>query len=203
MFIKSRKTRSAIYHHDQCRYAKLIKAENIVYAHKQSEFTTEGFEECAFCGKLKIAMRRIARIAADMQHTYCLTYDLRDDALYVLTNLSAWKIIVEEGGLFALYHQNGYQRPRGHGAIPYRMRDYHDQGIRLRKGIHKLLKYIVNHDTRKTDIWVSEEATHKKPSRINKTGKTSIRHNKDHRRRLQTHAKLDMIDQIDEYIHHG
>jgi hypothetical protein len=198
MFVRSKKARTTIFHHDHCRYAKRIKSVNIVYAHNQEDFVAEGYEECPYCGRLANAMKTIMEYAEKLRFSYGLVYDFRDGAMYVLTNLSAWKIVVEPGGVFALFHQNGHQRPRGHGVLPYRLRAYHDQRVRARKGFGKLLGYIIRHDTWKTNTQLSVAATHKKQSRSRKPEQTSVRHNRDHRRRLQTYTVLDMLDQIAE-----
>jgi hypothetical protein len=199
MFIRSKKAKTSIFHHDQCRYAKRIKAENIIRAHNREDFVAEGYEECPYCGRLSNAMKAITKYAEKLRFSHGLIYEFRDGVMYILTNLSAWKIVVEPGGVFALFHQNGYQRPRGHGVLPYRLRTYHDQRVRRKKDLGKLLDYIVKHDTWKTNAQLSVAATHKNQSCLKKSARTSIRRSKNHRRRLQSYANLDMLGQIEEY----
>ena len=47
-----------------------------------------------------------------------LAFDFRDDGIFVLTAINAWKIVAEPDGAYALFHQNGHERPRGHGVLP-------------------------------------------------------------------------------------
>ena len=199
MYVRSLKSKTPLFHNDHCPIAKRIKKQNLVFMINRSEFINAGYTECLHCSSLAKSMRKYATQLEKLHDIYHLVYDYRDGVLYILTNLSAWKIVTEPDRFFALYHQDGYQRPRGSGVIPYRLRSYHNQQVRSQKGIYPLVKYIVKHDNYKTQQRLGEARTNKGRT-IPKNPKRSKHQNRTHHSRALSCSILEMDEQIRDYL---
>lgn len=145
MRIISYESTGMVYHRPNCKYVKRIKPRNqmqIFWEHAERR----GYRPCKCCDGINYLYKCELSNINNYAEQYNMDIDMKDNKLYVRTDVGGWKIIyIFREQKFILLHRNYCT-----GRINLEEVDkapYHRQGDMPQAGkIMKLLKYIKKHD---------------------------------------------------------
>lgn len=151
MRMMSRESANRVYHRPECRYAKKIYKRNRVQMNWE-EAEWKGYRPCKYCdGAVFIYNLELGNIEYFAEQ-YTLNVDLKDNKIYVRTDVGCWKIVYRKSSQkFILLHRN-YVNGRIN-IDEVENAPYHRQGDMAEAGsIMKYLKYIQKHDEFKQNM---------------------------------------------------
>lgn len=151
MRMMSRESTSMVYHRSECRYARKIYKRNRVQMHWE-DAEWKGYRPCKCCDGAAFIYNMTLGDIEYFAEQYNLDVDLKDNKIYVRTDVGCWKIVYKRSKQkFILLHRN-YVNGRTCldevDNVPY-----HRQGDVSESGsIMKYLKYIQKHDEFKQNM---------------------------------------------------
>lgn len=153
MYISTKSHGEKIFHNQFCTYAKRIKPENIIEVETTKKFRKMGYRACNCCSFMgKKYKAECEELQSYAKRNYMKIW-LEDDAVYVETNIAAWKITqYSTTQNICLLHANteNYRfLAKKNGKI---IHTYHMQGDIRSKTIMGYLQYIKRHDEWRTNI---------------------------------------------------
>ena len=145
MRMMSKESASKVYHRPECRYArKIYKRNRVQMDWEKAEW--KGYRPCRCCDGGDFLYRlELEDIKCFAEH-YDLDVDLKNNKIYVRTDVGCWKIIYKRSEQkFRLLHRNYVNGRIGLDEVDNA--PYHRQGDMGESGsIMKYLKYIQKHD---------------------------------------------------------
>lgn len=151
MRMMSKDSTSMVYHRPECRYARKIYKRNRVQMN-WDEAEWKGYRPCKCCDGAAFLYNLELGNIEYFSEQHNLDVDLKDNKIYVRTDVGCWKIIYKRSNQkFILLHRNYVN-----GRISLDEVDnapYHRQGDMGDSGsIMKYLKYIQKHDEFKMNM---------------------------------------------------
>ena len=148
MFLASQHSRSGLFHHEGCRYAKQIAAETRVEFPTVEDAVRQGYRLCPHCSVIARQFRRDRRAIEAFCTKHGLQTVLREGELLVISaDDTAWRICATEdrGKGKYLLHESKLHIPYVRETTSYEDREYHLQETPA-TSILGYLSYIRTHD---------------------------------------------------------
>lgn len=147
MYIGSKSHGVKIYHCESCFYARNIKEPNKIFYHTKAEAMAKGYRACNCCAPVARKFQQEKRDLMEYVRANRMTMWLEDNAVYIETDIGAWKIIeTEKNHKLILLHANSENYKwcqKKNGKI---IHHYHVQKDVSSQTILRYLKYIYKHD---------------------------------------------------------
>lgn len=151
MRVISMESNGMVYHRAECRYAqKVYKRNRMKITWEDAEYY--GYRPCKCCDNINFIYKTELNYINEFCKTNNMEVDLRDNKIYVRTDVGCWKIVYKKSmQKFILLHRN-----YADGRISLddvEKAPYHRQGDVSQAGsIKKYLKYIKSHDEFKQNL---------------------------------------------------
>ena len=145
MRLLSMESKSMVYHRPECRYArKVYKRNRMQMTWEEAEH--HGYRPCKCCDGINFIYKLDEESIQHYAKQNNMDVDLKDNKVYVRTDVGCWKIIYKKGmQQFILLHRNFVKGRIGLDEVESGA--YHRQGDIAQAGsIMKYLKYIQKHD---------------------------------------------------------
>lgn len=178
-----------LFHHDSCRYTKIVSEKNAVRLRTSGEARDQGYQYCKYCSSLmKMIQKEAAEINAfEKTHGIYLSFDRTDGTVDVISSVGRWKLVYNhKHGKAFLYHRNTSGASRAENEV---IKGYHYQSA-YSETILGYLKYIDEHDSFRSEhpLYSNKKRTYKY------VGGTKKRHKKEKNiRRAQRAEYVDFL----------
>ena len=149
---------SDVYHKPGCHYVSMMKRENRLEVTKANAIAHD-CRPCKYCNSIHYHINVEDSFLRSYKNKYDFDFVVIDEALYVRTEISCWKIVyIKSQEHFVLFHIN--RVPENFDFTHPQTCRYHFQaGAPKSKSIVGLLRYIYEHDRYKAAVNSGETIT--------------------------------------------
>ena len=146
MYVASGKSRKKVFHTIHCGYTKRILPENMIFFETKEDARKAGYKFCSSCAYMWKYYKKERKQIENFAEKNRLKVSYDDGAIFVETEIGAWKIVTTRKKTIVLYHGNTEQYSglkRSRGRLEYH---YHFQKGAYSETILGYLQYIASHD---------------------------------------------------------